>query len=96
MVGCPLKNVIHSGHGGLAQSTFGAGRLPQEEVEEAVMSDENHLGLGNVTGEFLAPGCIPFLVFSSSEAITGNNVFKNKVIPGRATPGHSMQTVPIG
>lgn len=27
--------------------------------------------------------------------ITGNDVFKNKVIPGPEAPGHSMQTVPV-
>lgn len=36
------------------------------------------------------------LVLSSSQAITGNDVFKNKVVPGPAAPGHSMQTVPRG
>lgn len=50
MAGCLLKNAIHPGSGGLAQST-GAGCLPWEEADETVMHDKNHLGLGNMVGE---------------------------------------------
>ena len=41
-----FENTIHSGSGGLAHSTFGAGGLPQGEAEETVTHDKHHLGLG--------------------------------------------------
>lgn len=90
----------HSGSGGLAQSSFEAGRLPQEDVEEVVTSEENLMRIISVWGmrqETVSGAWMHSIsVFSSSQAIMGNDVFKNKVVPGLVAPGHSTQTVPTG
>lgn len=85
----------HSGSGGLAQSSFGAGRLPQEDVEEVVTSEENLMRIISVWGmrqETVSGAWMRSIsVFSSSQAIMGNDVFKNKVVlwPGSTGSLHA-------